>query len=114
MEDQLGKTAMDYADESKDGDRIIKLLAKTEFERRVIRETGHHNSEECDDESKDQRKTIKRLDSGPEKRITRNCRPPLGKVCLRHNDRMYLASLSDNEYPFPCIVLQPGHNITTG
>ena len=62
-----------------------------------------------DDASKAKRKPIKRLDSGPEKKITRNCTQPIGKVCLKHNDMMYTASLAEQEYPFPCIVLRPNN-----
>jgi hypothetical protein len=119
----LGKTAKDYAHESRNRE-ILKMLARTEFARRNLKEnvsmvwkssplsvTEQVIDEECE-ESKFKRKPIKRLDSGPEKRITRNCTPPIGKVCLRHNDKMYLASLAESEYPFPCIVLRPDSNTT--
>ena len=119
----LGKTAKDYAHESRNRN-IMKVLARTEFARKNIREnlsmvrkssTLSHIEQVIDedfDESKFKRKPIKRLDSGPEKRITRNCTPPIGKVCLRHNDKMYLASLAESEYPFPCIVLRPDSTAT--
>ena len=118
MEDVLGKTAKDYAHERSDGDRILKLLARTEFARRDVLVAGDDSGislmEEYEEEFRFRKQPLKRLDSGPEKKIVRNCRPPLGQVCLKHNDRMYLASLPDNEYPFPCIVLQPYYNNTTG
>ena len=123
MVDLLGKTARDYAHESNQGERILKLLARTEFARRDVLVAGDDsgislvdegNCEEFEDEFRFKKQPLKRLDSGPEKRIVRNCRPPLGQVCLKHNDRMYLASLPDNDYPFPCIVLQPDYNNITG
>ena len=118
MEDMLGKTAKDYAVERNDGEKILKLLSRTEYARRNVSAGGEDSGislmEEYEDQFRFRRQPLKRLDSGPEKKIVRNCRPPLGQVCLKHNDRMYLASLPDNEYPFPCIVLQPDYSNATG